>query len=132
MRLRVENWSGYDTEDLGRFFIRGLRATKTRVADLRITVVAAPQRSRGCAEIGGREMTIAMNAPWYCRRTDCERRLARMFMHECAHIQGFEHRDMPRDLLLSYGPRPAWAKGARIRYVGRAPNQMEILRKDVR
>lgn len=130
MRLRLENRSGYDTDDLARFFLRGLRATGTRVEGLRIVVVAAPQRSRGCAAVGGRDMIIAIAAPWQCRRTDCVRRLSRMFVHECAHIRGIDHKQMPRELLYSLGPTPDWAKGTKIRYRGRAPDQLPFLRKE--
>lgn len=55
------------------------------------------------------------------------RRLARLFEHECAHIRGFEHEMMDRDLLLSLGPIPAWAEGATFRYGGRAPPQLPFL-----
>ena len=129
MRFRLENRSGYDTNDLGRFFARGLQATNTKADGLRIVVVASPVRSRGCASVGGRQMVIAIAAPWRFSL----RRLARMFEHECAHIRGVEHRMMERQLLYSLGPTPAWAEevGAP-RYLGRAPPQLPLLRRNSR
>lgn len=55
------------------------------------------------------------------------RRWSRLFMHEAAHIKGFEHSDMGENLLYSLGPVPSWAQGTRIRYRGRAPDQMRVL-----
>ena len=134
----MENRTGYDTLDIVRFIRAGLRATRTP-KDVRVRVVTAPQRSRGCADVGGRRMVLALNAPWYCDRNDCLRRLARMFVHECEHIKGVPHSRMCRhvcrrgvcrkncDLLYSYGPTPRWARGTRIRYHGRAPRQLDLL-----
>lgn len=117
-----------------------MRATGTRGRDnrLRIVVVASPIRSRGCAEVGrrvcndsgvcrqvnGRKMTIAIAAPWRFSL----RRLGRLVHHELAHIRGAEHGDMDRDTLLSLGPTPKWAETARLRYHGRAPAQLPLLR----
>ena len=124
-RLRLENRSGYHDEDLGRLFSRGLRACGIR-KDVTIVVVAAPQRSRGCAVVGGARMTIAIAAPW---RFDL-RRLACMFRHECEHLKGVEHEQMPHDMLYSLGDTPEWAIGTRLRYRGRAPRQLPLLRAD--
>ena len=150
--FRLDNRTGYDTKDLRRFFAKGLIATHTwpgygdgnwrdmdmsRPAELRIVVVASPIRSRGCAEVGkevceephcahtnGSRMVIAIAAPWRFSL----RRLARLFEHECAHIRGFEHSAMSRDMLLSLGPTPDWARGATFRYYGSAPAQLPYLR----
>ena len=52
------------------------------------------------------------------------RRLSRLFQHEITHTLGVEHEDMDEDTLWSLGAVPAWAKGARIRYRGRAQRQL--------
>ena len=137
--FRLENRTGYDTGDLRRFFAKGLTATGTRGrgGDLRIVVTASPIRSRGCAEVGVREceggrcsrrngsrMIIAIAAPWRFSL----RRLAKLFEHECAHIRGMEHEDMDKDLLLSLGRTPRWARASRFRYYGSAPPQLPFLR----
>lgn len=126
MAFRLDNRSGYDTEDLRAFFERGLAATGTPQRGLTIVVFAAPQRSRGCADVGGKRMTIAIAPPSHfsLRRFGC------LFRHEAAHIRGYEHEEMPKRVLLSLGPVPWWAEGAEIRYRGRAPDQMEFLHED--
>lgn len=141
-QFRLENRTGYDTADLRRFFEKGLLATGTRGrnGDLRIVVSASPIRSRGCAEVGemkcdakgrcakanGARMIIAIAAPWRFSL----RRLARLFEHECAHIRGIEHEEMSRDVLLSLGPTPDWAKDSTFKYYGAAPPQLPFLRRD--
>lgn len=112
--LRLENRSRYATEDLRRFLLRGMRACRIRHLD--VIVVPSPIRSRGCADVGGRRMVIAIAAP--SRLT--MRRLARLFEHEAAHIRGMEHEGMPRDLLYSLGDVPRWARNLKIRYRGSA------------
>lgn len=94
----------------------------------RILVVAAPARSRGCAEVGtvereGRVIVIAMAPP----SRFSLRRLARLFEHEVTHTRGQEHEAMSHDVLWSLGPVPRWARGARLRYRGRAPRQLGLL-----
>lgn len=130
-RFRLTNASGYNTEDLHRFFDRGLDAFG--VGWRNITVVAAPQRSRGCANIGrkdkpGRNIVIAIAPP--SRFT--MKRLCRLIEHEMAHTLGMEHEDMPPNLLWSRGNVPRWARGLRIRYEGRAPDQLALTRKSPR
>ena len=145
----LENRTGYDTDDLLRFFQIGLRATGTRTTTpsggcLRIVVVASPIRSRGCAEVGqrvctpcedndretcctynsGTKMVIALAAPWRYSL----RRLARLLEHEAAHIRGYSHEEMDHDVLLSLGDTPRWAEGTILRYRGRAPAQLGFLR----
>ena len=124
MRLQVVNRSGYDSMSLMRFFRRGLKALGIR-KPVRITVVSAPARSRGCAEVGGSDMVIAIASP----RNFSLRRLARLFEHEAAHLKGIEHKQMNKNLLYSLGSIPDWAKNAFIKYRGRAPNQMQFLRR---
>ena len=70
-------------------------------------------------------MVIALAAPWRYSL----RRLARLLEHEAAHIRGYDHEDMSRELLLSLGPIPTWAEGTVIRYRGRAPTQLPFLRR---
>lgn len=123
--LTVDNRSGYDTEDLRAFFARGLSAMRVRQCR-RIIVVAAPARSRGCADVGvsirqqGQVIVIAIAPP----SRFSLRRLSRLLEHEIAHTLGYEHEAMPHDLLWSLGATPRWARGTRIRYLGRAPNQL--------
>ena len=141
-RFRLDNRTGYDTRDLQDFCKKGLVATKTRGrGELRIVFSASPIRSRGCAEVGtrvckgdkctrknGNRMVIAIAAPWRFSL----RRLARLFEHECAHIRGYEHEDMDKNLLFSLGPTPDWAKECTFRYYRSAPSQIPFLRTSSR
>lgn len=52
------------------------------------------------------------------------RRLARVFEHEVVHTKGLDHEHMPERVLWSLGPVPKWAEGVKLRYLGRAPNQL--------
>lgn len=70
-------------------------------------------------------MVIALASPAHLSM----RRLARLLEHEAAHIQGLDHEDMPRKLLFSLGPTPRWARGFKLRYRGRAPNQLSPMRQ---
>lgn len=131
--FQLINNTGYSTEDLRRFCIRGLQALKAKVPK-RILFVAAPQRSRGCADVGpgctginkscksgeAQDIVIALAPP----NRFSMRRLSRLFEHEVTHTQGYEHEDMPRNVMWSLGPVPDWAKDLKIRYLGRAPNQI--------
>lgn len=86
--------------------------------------MASPVRSRGCSQIGtirreGKTMVIAMASP---SRYNL-RRLSRLFEHEVAHKKGAEHRDMNESTMYSLGDVPRWARGTKIRYKGRAPDQ---------
>lgn len=110
LRISVINRSGYRTDDLRTFFTRGARALRMR-GRLQISVVPSPIRSRGCAEVGGTRMVIAIASP----SKFSLRRLARLFEHEAAHIKGVEHERMRKDLLYSLGSVPRWAVGMRIR-----------------
>lgn len=125
--LRLENRTGWDTGDLRRFFLKGLEAMGAR-GRRHIIVVPAPQRSRGCAEVGqtfarrlreGEAIVIAMASP----ANFSLRRLARLFEHEVSHTLGYEHHHMGERLYWSLGRIPYWAEGSRIRYRGRAPRQ---------
>jgi hypothetical protein len=117
--LRVVNASGYSTSDLRRFFLRGLRAMRvpeSRTRQLRVVVTPAPQRSRGCADVGGHRISIAIAAPWRFSL----RRLARLWEHEVAHAMGWDHKEMSERLLYSLGRTSGWAEGSVIRYMARA------------
>ena len=122
-RFSLENQSGYDTDDLRRFFAAGLQAQGI-TKHLRIRVTASPIRSRGCATVGGHSLRIAIAPP----SRFSLRRLARLFEHECAHAVGLEHSAMPERVLYSLGPVPRWAQHATIRYRRRAPDQVRLLR----
>ena len=124
MAFRLENRTGYVTQDLVRFIARGLKATRTSTQGLRVVFVASPIRSRGCATVGGKRMVIAIASP----ARYSLRRLARLLEHEAAHLRGVEHEQMDRKLLYSLGPVPKWAKGTKIRYKGKAPPQLGFLR----
>ena len=126
MAIELVNRSGYDTADLRRFLERGAAATGISHKRLRVVVTASPIRSRGCAAVGGTRMSIAIAPP----SRFSLRRLARLFEHEAAHIRGAQHGHMPRNLLYSLGPVPAWARGLRIRYRGRAPDQIPVLSRE--
>lgn len=117
--LTVDNRSGYDTRDLHRFFLKGLRAMKV-TGPTHVVVAASPIRSRGCAQVGGRVIVISIASP----ANFSMRRLSRLFEHEVAHKVGSEHHHMSENLLYSLGPTSEWAKGMTIRYRGRAPTQL--------
>ncbi len=122
----MDNRSGYDTADLRRFFLKGLRALGVREPK-RVIVVAAPARSRGCAEVGGsgkrkegEAIVIAIAPPSRFRL----RRLALLFRHEVTHTHGASHEQMDHATLWSLGPVPSWASGTVLRYRGKAPSQI--------
>jgi hypothetical protein len=128
MRLRLDNYSGYDTADLRRFVLAGLRAVAPRLREAHVVIVASPIRSRGCADVGGRRMVLAVGPP----SRFSLRRLSRLLEHEAGHLRGEQHEDMPRGRLYSLGRIPDWcrrwyAAGGRIRYRGRAPGQLALL-----
>lgn len=128
-RFHLTNRSGYETQDLVRYFARALAAYRIRTFK-RIVVVASPIRTRGCAEVSGdrcgASIVIAIASPSKLSYP----KLARIVEHECNHARGLEHEDMARHdekLLYSEGRLPAWARGLRLRYRGRAPDQMADL-----
>lgn len=121
VKFWLENHSGYDSRDLRRFFSRGLTAMRIQSRKrFKITVTASPIRSRGCAEVNGTDISIAIGAPNRLRI----KRLARLFEHEVAHSIGLEHNEMPHHVLYSLGKTPHWARGITLRYKHRAPDQM--------
>ena len=123
--FKLDNRSGYVTSDLRRIIGRGLRATGTPSRGLRVTVMSAPERSRGCATVGGKDLIIAIASP----SRSSWRRLGRLIVHEVEHLKGYDHGDMPRDVLYSLGSTPEWLRGEVLRYRGRAPDQLPILAK---
>lgn len=119
----LTNRSGYDTGDLRRFF----RVALARLGVKRhkqIVITASPIRTRGCAEVGpdrcGSGIVIAIAPP----SSFTMAKFSRIVQHELAHAKGAEHGDMPERLLYSEGGALPWARNLRIRYRGRAPNQM--------
>lgn len=101
----LDNRSGWSSRDLAYFFAAGLRAYGVK-KHVHIIVTRSPIYSRGCAQIGGKAMVIAISSPSKFEL----RRLARLFQHEVAHLKGQRHEDMPDNVLWSEGPLPAWAK----------------------
>lgn len=138
----LENQTGYDTRDLARFCARGYDALGLR-GKIKILVSAAPQRSRGCADVGGRRMSLSLASP----SNYSLRRFARLFEHEATHLTGLDHKQMPHDVLMSLGSVPEWshrrhvrrsrhldhwARGLRLRYRHKAPDQLEMLARSRR
>lgn len=122
---RIENRTGYDDEDLERLVVAAMRGEGLS-GPLDFLFVAAPARSRGCAEIGvasvGRKIVIALASPARFRLL----RLANLLRHELRHIVGEDHDEMESKVEWALGPMPEWAKQflwRPIRYHGRAPNQ---------
>ena len=111
VRILVRNRTGYVTSDLRSFLERGFQAMRMR-GSFEVDVVPSPIYSRGCAEVGGRRMVIAIAAP----SRFSLRRLARLFEHEAAHLKGLDHDRMNEKLLYSLGPTPEWARGCGFRY----------------
>lgn len=122
VRFTLENRSGYDTGDLARALCKAFAHNRIKTPK-RVLVYPSPVRTRGCAEVQsdrrGARIVIAIASP--SRFT--MRRFARILDHECAHLRGVEHEEMCEVLLYSEGPAPAWSRGLRIRYKGRAPNR---------
>lgn len=56
------------------------------------------------------------------------RRLSRLFEHEVSHKLGSEHRDMSESRMYSLGDVPRWARGTKIRYRSKAPDQYKVSR----
>lgn len=123
LRIHLENFTGYATSDLRRFFERGLRACGV-TGHVFVVATTSPIFTRGCASIGGRRLIMAFAAP---SRQDM-RRNARVLMHEAEHLKGKTHERMPEPMRYSEGGLPAWAKGIRFRHVAKAPDQMAPLR----
>lgn len=137
--MKLWNASGYDTRDLHAFFMTGLREMAipdARIRSLRVAVTSAPKRSRGCADVGGTRISIAIAPPSYSPYREFIRRLARLWEHEVAHSMGFDHEDMPKRLLYSTGQTPRWARpwserDRVIRYTRKpAADQLRLLTKD--
>lgn len=123
----LENRSGYDTADLRAFFRVALARCGVRTHK-QILVVASPIRTRGCAEVAsdrpGSGIVVAIAPP----STFTMSKFSRIVLHELTHAKGVEHDAMPERLLYSEGSALPWTKGLRIRYRGRAPDQMLRLR----
>lgn len=106
----IVNKTGYDTKDLRKFFERGARAHGVR--GLRVGVVPSPNRSRGCATVGGKDVVMSLAPPSKFSAP----KLARLYEHELLHVQGKEHEDMADRDLWSKGKAPKWALGLKLTY----------------
>jgi hypothetical protein len=91
---------------------------------LEVVVTPTPQRTRGCAVVGGKKMVLAVAPPSRFSKA----KLARIIKHELLHARGKEHEEMAEDELWSSGPEPAWAKGKQVRYRGRGESVQRRLR----
>lgn len=130
--VEVRNVSGYDTRDLAAFVQAGLGQAGVRRPKV-VVVSASPIYTRGCAEIKpdvpGAVLSLAIASPSRFRLA----KLARIVDHEALHLLGRDHGEMPeRRLYTSDGYVPKWARGFRLRYLGRAPTQLGFLGRSVR
>lgn len=73
-------------------------------------------------------MVLALGSPSQASPAEFYRRLSRLVRHETMHVEGFEHGDMNEGDLYSLGPILPWARGLRLKYKRRAPNQLAVLR----
>lgn len=122
--LKVINRTQYATEDLERFFARGLWALGCRKNKI-VKVLPTKGESRGIAYVGrcrnqqrgtceAKSMVFLLPPPGPSMTI---RRLARLFEHEVSHTLGKRHEDMTETEYWSSSPSvPAWARGAVIRY----------------
>ena len=79
---------------------------------LELVVTTNPNRTRGCAEVGGTAIVIAVAPP----SKFSQRKLARIFEHELTHILGLDHHEMPEPVLWSRGGTPEWARDLPLRW----------------
>ena len=101
---RCINKTGYDTREACAYFAAGARANGAR--DIELGLVPSPNRSRGCAEVGGKRVIVAIAPP----SKFSKKKLARIFEHELRHISGQEHEDMTEEDYWSKGSEPEWSK----------------------
>jgi hypothetical protein len=125
--VELRNYSGYDARDLAALVQAGLGAAGVKRPKI-IVVTASPIYTRGCATISSDRpwsvVSIAIAAP--SRFTLAK--LARIVEHEARHARGEDHGDMPdKDVYTSSSSVPRWARGLRVRYLGRAQGQIAIL-----
>ena len=109
--VTLENFSGYDSGDLLELFERG-RVAENAPCQLEVQVTPTPNRTRGCATVGGKKVVVAVAPPSRFSKA----KLARIYRHELRHIAGQEHEDMTERDLWSSGPEPEWSRGVSIRY----------------
>jgi hypothetical protein len=107
----LENYSGYDAGDLRRLVEAGAKAMRAS-HKLHVVVTPTPQRTRGCAEVGGKKVVLAVAPPSRFSKP----KLARILKHELLHTQGLEHEDMTDEELWSKGPEPRWARDKQVRH----------------
>jgi hypothetical protein len=120
--VEVENYSGYDSRDIARMVRAGQKAMRAP-SPLKVVVTPTPQRTRGCAVVGGKDVVIAVAPPsrFY------KKKLARIVEHELLHTKGKEHDDMTEEELWSEGPEPSWSRGKKVRYRGKGKSVREKL-----
>jgi hypothetical protein len=126
-QLRLVNQSGFVTRDLYRYCLAAVRYYRVR-GPIVIVVSPSPIRSRGCAEVGGTRVRVAIAAPSHQSEAEFRRRLANLLRHELGHKRGLTHDDMGRRgdrgaLLYSLGDEPPWSRGRPLRREGRAPSR---------
>jgi hypothetical protein len=125
--VELRNYSGYDAHDLAAFVQAGLGQAGVRRPKV-VVVTASPIYTRGCAQIQpdrpGAVLSLAIAAPSRFRLA----KLARIVDHEALHLVGRDHGDMPEGrLYTSEAAVPRWARGLRVRYLGRAPDQLGLM-----
>jgi hypothetical protein len=91
---------------------------------LEVMVTPTPQRTRGCAVVGGKKMVLAVAPPSRFSKA----KLARIIKHEMLHARGKEHEDMKEDELWSSGPEPEWSKDKQVRSRGRGESVQRRLK----
>ena len=123
-KLTVRNFTGYVTEDLERFFARGLQALGATGDKIIKVISTKTDDGRGIAFVGrcayprergrceGKSMVLMLPHP----RQLTLRRLARLFEHELKHNLGLSHEQMNEDEYWSRGQLPQWARGCIIQW----------------
>lgn len=104
-----------DTRDITRFVRAGVRAYGGP-SDLHVLVRHHPERTRGCANLYGRSVVLALGP----RAHVTPAKVALILRHELAHIHGIDHDHMRPMLLYSEGPCPPWARRLPLRLKRRA------------
>lgn len=125
--VEIRNYSGYETRDLAAFVQAGLGQAGVKRPKV-VVVTASPIYTRGCAQISpdrpGAVLSLAIAAPSRFRLA----KLARIVDHEALHLLGKDHGEMVESrLFTSDSLVPKWARGMKVRYVTRAPDQMGLL-----
>jgi hypothetical protein len=128
----LRNFSGYDARDLAVIVQAGLGAAGVRQPK-RVVVTASPIYTRGCAAISNDVRWAAMSLAIASPSRFTMAKLVRIIEHEGRHLRGEDHGEMPeKDVYTSSGRVPRWAARLREpRYMGKAPNQIGVLGKNI-